>query len=100
MDRILELLSGEKSGKFVATSLEVAEMFDKEHKNVLRHIRDLSCSQEFRHRNFAESSYMSAQNKQMPMYEITKDGFIFLVLGFNGNKVSRLKEMIIESSNI
>jgi Rha family phage regulatory protein len=58
--------------------LKVAEVFGKEHKNVLRDIETLSCSEEFRESNFGLSSYVSSQNKTLPMYQMTKDGFSFL----------------------
>lgn len=39
----------------VCTSLDVAETFEKEHKNILRDIRELPCSEEFRLLNFVPS---------------------------------------------
>ena len=41
------------NGKMFTTSLIVAEAFEKEHKDVLRAISNLECSQEFNERNFA-----------------------------------------------
>jgi hypothetical protein len=46
--------------EYVTTSLIVAEVFGKRHSDVLRDVENLSCSQEFRERNFASSSYVSA----------------------------------------
>ena len=48
-------------------SLLVTEKFGKNHKDVLRDIQNLSCSQEFRERNFALSSYKN-RGKDYPMF--------------------------------
>ena len=47
-----------ENGKPVTNSLLVAEKFGKEHSVVLRSIRNLSCSQEFRQNNFALSAFL------------------------------------------
>lgn len=93
--KTLELVSTSKSGKDVTTSLIVADVFGKEHKNVLRDIKELTCSREFRERNFALYSYKNLQGKEMPMYEITKNGFSFLAMGFTGEKAGEFKEKFI-----
>lgn len=83
----------------VVSSRDVAERFEKEHYTVLRAIENLECSEDFRHRNFAASSYISKQNKSQPEYLITKDGFAFLVMGFTGKKAALFKEKYIEAFN-
>lgn len=83
----------------VCTSLDVAETFGKEHAHVLRDIRDLECSEEFRASNFGFSSYKSQQNKELPMYYITRDGFTLLVMGYGGEKAMRFKEAYIKQFN-
>lgn len=47
-------------------SLYVARFFEKEHRDVLRSIRNLDCSEEFRLRNFAQSKYVNKQGHKMP----------------------------------
>lgn len=47
-----------------ANSLIVAKMFGKRHDHVLRAIKNLECSKEFRQLNFGESSYINEQNKK------------------------------------
>lgn len=77
----------------------VAQSFDKRHDDVLKSIRNLDCSDEFRLRNFAESSYKNEQGKRQPCYAMTKDGFTFLVMGYRGKKAARFKEMYIRRFN-
>lgn len=68
--------------KPTTTSLKIAEVFGKRHDNVLNCIKSLKCSKEFTALNFKESSYTDSTGKINPMYNITKDGFVFLVMGY------------------
>ena len=81
------------------TSLDVAETFEKEHFHVLRNIEKLACSEEFRESNFGLSSYRSAQNKNLPMYCMTRDGFTLLVMGYTGELAMKFKEGYIRQFN-
>ena len=83
----------------VTTSLIVAEYFHKNHAHVLRDIEKLDCSDSFRESNFGCSSYQSEQNKKMPMYYITKDGLMFLTMGYRGKKAADIKEKYIKAFN-
>jgi Rha family phage regulatory protein len=81
------------------TSLLVAEKFGKLHKDVLRKIHSLECSNEFSQRNFAPAEYLDEQGKPRTMYEMTKDGFMFLVMGFTGKAAAEIKENYINAFN-
>ena len=96
---LVEIKTVNKEEVTVVTSLDVAETFGKEHARVLRDIRDLDCSDEFRVGNFAESYYINTQNKKQPMYYITRDGFTLLVMGYTGEKAMRFKEAYIRQFN-
>lgn len=80
-------------------SLTVAEAFDKDHRNVIRAIRTLDCSEEFRLLNFEQSTYINSQGHKQPCYNITRDGFTFLAMGFTGKKAARFKEAYIKQFN-
>jgi Rha family phage regulatory protein len=70
----------------MVSSLQVAERFGKEHKNVLKAIRALECSDKFREGNFSLSAYESGSGnfaKQQPMFWMTRDGFSFLAMGLH-----------------
>lgn len=100
-DRELSLVAVENEHA-VTTSLRVAEVFSKQHKDVLKAVKSLDCSEEFRERNFALSK-IDYQNgnikKQLPMYYITRDGFMFLVMGFTGKTAAKWKEAYIKAFN-
>lgn len=85
-------------------SLYVAEVFEKNHKEVLRDIRRIvdeesGLSREFAQRNFAPSSYANKQNKKQPCYFLTRDGFSMLVMGYTGQKAMKFKELYIQRFN-
>ena len=95
-----DLVFQNSNGNDVTTSLLVAEVFGKNHKDVLRDIERLSCSEDFRVRNFAHTPYTHPQNGQVyHYYEMTKDGFSFLVMGYTGAKAGEFKEKFINEFN-
>ena len=94
-----ELVFKSSEGQVMTTSLKVAETFGKAHDKVMRDIEKLSCSEEFRAANFVDSSYLSQQNKELPMRVMTKDGFTFLVMGYTGKKAGQFREAYIAAFN-
>jgi Rha family phage regulatory protein len=94
-----ELVFRGANDQVMTNSLLVAEKFGKEHRHVLRDIENLSCSNDFRQSNFGLSSYFSQQNKELPMYLISKDGFSFLVMGYTGVQASKFKEDFLSGFN-
>ena len=91
------------NGQAVTTSLAVADFFSKRHDDVLKKIRILDCSPEFCARNFAETSISVNQpnggTRKLPCYQITRDGFAFLAMGFTGKRAARFKEAYINAFN-
>ncbi|EJQ8081263.1 Rha family transcriptional regulator [Escherichia coli] len=84
-----------ENGRAVTTSIAVAEFFRKMHKNVIQKIDTLECSPEFNRLNFKPVTYTDAKGEKRPMYQITKNGFVFLVMGFTGKKAAAFKEAYI-----
>ena len=82
------------------TSMMVAKAFGKRHSDVTRKIESLECSSDFRSANFSAHPYTNDQNgEKYTLWEITKDGFMFLVMGFTGKKAALIKEAYIEAFN-
>lgn len=96
---LVEIIGKRNEERLITTSLKIAEKFGKEHAHVLRDIRDMECSDTFRQSNFGLSSYKSAQGKTLPMYEVTKDGFTILAMGYTGKEAMRFKEDYINAFN-
>lgn len=99
MDELIKSYGlSERKGEPVVSSRKVAEIFGKEHKNVLRDIEDLDCSDEFSRLNFELSNY-KMRGKKYPEFLMTKDGFTFLVMGYRGKKAAKFKEDYIAAFN-
>lgn len=84
------------------TSLKVAEFFGKRHSHVLEKIESLDCSPAFTSANFSAHAVKiraGAVLRDSKHYEMTKDGFMFLVMGFTGQKAARIKEAYINAFN-
>ncbi|HGW3767792.1 TPA: Rha family transcriptional regulator [Enterobacter cloacae] len=90
-----------KNGEVVTTSRKVATYFGKRHGDVLRKIEQVKadCSSEFSQRNFASANYIDEQGKIRPMYSLTKDGWIMVVMGFTGKAAAAIKESYISAFN-
>ena len=85
------------------TSLKVAELFNKQHKDVLRKLESLDCSPEFTSAHFCAHVQTieigNGATRESKYYEMTKDGFMFLVMGFTGAAAAKIKEAYINTFN-
>ena len=88
-------------GKIYVSSREVAHTFEKRHADVLEKIKTalLHVDKEFSERNFPLAEYIDGQGKKRPEYLLTKDGFIFAVMGFTGAKAAKWKIDFINAFN-
>ncbi|MEB7740271.1 Rha family transcriptional regulator [Escherichia coli] len=84
-----------ENGRAVTTSIAIAEFFGKRHDNVIQKIKTLECSEKFNVLNFKDVTYIDTKGEKRPMYQITKNGFVFLVMGFTGKKAAAFKEAYI-----
>lgn len=96
---LVEITGKRNEEKLITTSRKIAETFEKRHSDVIRDIETMKCSEKFRERNFALSSYKSEQNKTLKEYIITEDGFSMLCMGYTGEKAMEFKERYIDAFN-
>lgn len=92
----------ERYGRAVTNSREVADVFDKRHDNVLRDIdKLLKCidSSDLRNALFVESYQPDGQGIDRRTFDISRDGFALLAMGFTGAKALRFKLQYIEAFN-
>ncbi|EOJ2684620.1 Rha family transcriptional regulator [Campylobacter jejuni] len=80
------------------TSLSVAEVFNKNHKNIIRKINEFP-KDNFTKLNFEPSKYIDSTGRILPCYKITRDGFSLLVMGFTGEKAYKWKLAFINAFN-
>ncbi|SUW72942.1 phage protein [Campylobacter coli] len=80
------------------TSLSVAEVFNKNHKNIIRKINEFP-KDNFTKLNFEPSKYIDSTGRILPCYNLTRDAFSLLVMGFTGEKAYKWKIEFIKAFN-
>lgn len=78
------------------TSLKIAEVFGKEHKDVIKAIENHIAEGEFTERNFAPSSYKDSSGKSNKFYILDERFTTFLVMGFTGKEAAKWKLQYID----
>lgn len=87
-----------KGGEVFATSRDVAAFFDKNHFDVLKAIRNLIAAEpELGLRNFASFKISDLTGESTSHYEMDRDGFTLLAMGFTGSKALKWKLRYIEA---
>lgn len=106
-----ELIKKDELGVFADThdtarvdSLFVANAFEKRHDHVLRDIAKITdpksgLSEEFIKTNFTADTYKDATGRELRCYQMTRDGFTMLVMGYTGAKAMKFKECYIKRFN-
>lgn len=90
-----------KNGQVFANSRDVAEFFGKAHRSVLMAVDDLMKSMPIEGlHNFMQTPYTNAQNGQTyRAFDMTRDGFTLLAMGFTGRQAAHFKEAYIQRFN-
>jgi Rha family phage regulatory protein len=91
-----------RDGQVLASSRDVASVFSKEHRAVLRAIDDLIAQEPaLSLRNFVQGSYTlpSTGGQEHRCFDMTRDGFTLLAMGFTGAKALKWKLAYIDAFN-
>lgn len=91
-----------KNKQAVTTSLVLAEIFDKQHKNVIQVIEEkIQSAENPAHYNsmFVEDEYEDSRGRKQKMYVMNRDGWSFIAFGFTGAKADKFKLMYIDQFN-
>ena len=88
----------------ITNSMIVAMYFGKLHYNVLRKIDEIlvEAPADFTSTHFrvnVQNQQVGASSRDLRTYQMTKDGFMFLVMGFTGAKAAQLKINFINAFN-
>lgn len=86
----------------VTTSLRVADVFGKDHKNVMQAIKAKIQSAENSadyQKMFAEGTYKDGRNRDQKMYYLNRDGFTFIAFSFTGKTADEFKLKYIQAFN-
>lgn len=98
---LVEITGKRNEEQLTTTSLKVAEVFEKRHDHVMRDIENLIGGLPKNGEGyFWKVSYKNEQNKQTYyMYEMNRDGFSLLAMGFTGEKALKWKIDFINAFN-
>lgn len=83
----------------VTTSQKVAEVFEKQHRNVIQSIENIKAENSALTNFFYEGTYKAGTGKSYKMYYMNRDGLSLLVMGFTGKKALEWKLKYIEAFN-
>ena len=91
-----------ENNQVLTDSRKVAEYFEKRHDHVIRDIE--RCKGDLPKNGGVEnaiikSAYVDAKGESRPMYLLNRDGFMFVVMGFTGEKAAHLKWSYIQAFN-
>ena len=95
-----------KNSQTVTTSEFIAQAFKKRHNDVLRNIDNLLAdidpafaAQNFRETEALRDNPLTGGKTKSRAYELTKDGFMLLVMGFTGKAALAIKIAYIQAFN-
>ena len=95
-----DIILENRNGKILVSSLDVAEKFGKRHDSILRDIDNLiSDSTKVWSEMFIESSYKNERGKIYRCFDMNRDAFSLLCMGFNGKKALEWKLKYIDAFN-
>lgn len=100
IDPIRQPVVFSKSGEVYASSRAVSEMFGKRHDNVLRDIGAIEISSDLRGCWFSATSVLDAHGRSQPAFDMTRDGFTLLAMGWNGAKAMAFKVGYLKAFNL
>jgi len=84
-----------KNNNVFTTSRMVAEKFGKEHKNVLRNVRQLIGK--INGLNFAPVDYIDEKGELRQEYTINRKGYMLLAMRFTGDEAIKVQEAFIDA---
>ena len=97
----IEVLVTTKGNELKTDSRKVAMAFGKRHDNVMRDIRKIlpQINEEFNALIFEEVEYTDKKGEKRQMYEMTKDGFMLLTMGYTTPEAMKIKIAYIKAFN-
>ncbi|EJI2248409.1 Rha family transcriptional regulator [Campylobacter coli] len=87
-----------KENKVFINSLDLAKVFNKNHRHILQTTKNQP-QNDFTESNFILSTYKDKKGELRPCYNLTRDAFSLLVMGFTGEKAYKWKVEFIKAFN-
>ena len=91
-----EIITINHNGQIVVSSRDVAEKFEKYHRDVLESIRVIKSSVSTAEFSalFMENEYKASNGKVNPEYLMNRDGFSLLAMSFTGAKADKKETQV------
>lgn len=88
-------------GMATCTSMDIADRFDKVHRDVIRAIENVrsDLDPDFNLRNFAQIEFVDRKGRAHKAYRLTRDGFSLIAMGFTGRSALEWKVKYIDAFN-
>jgi Rha family phage regulatory protein len=93
------IILSQDDGIVTADSREIADHFEKEHRHVLRDIDTLKEDVPNFGQMFLAGIYLDSYGREQRKYDMTRDGFSLLAMGFTGSKALSWKLAYIKAFN-
>lgn len=94
-----DIILSTQNGEPVASSRQIAENFEKNHRDVLRAVDNLKEDVRNFAQMFFESTEPDSYGREQRTYLMNRDGFILLVMGFTGKAALEWKLKYIQAFN-
>ena len=88
-----------KNKQAVTSSLQVAEVFEKNHRDVLKAITNLKKDVRNFAQMFSETNIPDSYGRNRRAFYMNRDGFTLLAMGFTGDKALQFKLQYIKAFN-
>ncbi len=87
-----------RENEVVTDSVAIAEMFGKNHDDVLKDVRRQMeyAGKEFSLGNFSESNYTNSRGRTYPKYDLTEEAFTLVVFSYNTKEAVQTKIRFIQ----
>ena len=97
---LVKITRNKDNEQLTTTSRIVAEVFEKEHKNVIRDVEELIQKDWLKiEPMFTLASYKDSYGRSQKEYLLTRDGFSLLAMGFTGDRAIEFKMKFIQAFN-
>lgn len=72
------------------SSLEIAELTEKDHRHVMRDIRDFIEQGAIDRSRYGQISYLDSMNREQPMYQLDFEATMLLITGYDVNRRAKV----------
>ena len=86
--------------KIFTNSIKYSEEFGFNHMDTLKKIRNLTKLYNLVKTDFKESTFINERNREYPYYEMTRDGYMTLIMQMGGAKNKASQERIFEKQQM